>query len=250
MSNPKISIIIPVYNHAKSLAQCLQSIKNQNHPLTPSLVKEGGQFSGSEGGLEVIIVNDGSTDITPEELELQIQLFNFSTIQLIHQSNLGAPVARNNGFKASNGAYVLFCDADVVMKPDMLEKMAKVLDENPDVSYVYSAFKFGWKKFKLWEFDAEKLKEMPYIHTTSLMRREHFPGFDPALKRLQDWDLWLTMLEQGHVGQWIPEVLFFVKTGGSMSTWLPSFFTKLGIGKQAKKYHESVKAVKLKHHLI
>ncbi len=204
----------------------------------------------------MIIVNDGSTDITHEQLIEMVKCQmpapsndSGSNVKCLYQSNLGAPVARNNGFKASNGAYVLFCDADVVMKPDMLEKMAKVLDENPDVSYVYSAFKFGWKKFKLWEFDAEKLKEMPYIHTTSLMRREHFPGFDPALKRLQDWDLWLTMLEQGHIGKWIPEVLFSVKTGGSMSKWSPSLFTKLKIGDKAKKYNESITVVKSKHHL-
>lgn len=234
MSNRKISIIIPVYNHAKALAPCLQSIKNQTVGV---------------GGLEIIIVNDGSTDITQPELEAKVQLFNFSTIQLIYQSNQGAPVARNNGFKQSTSQYILFCDADVVMKPDMLEKMVKVLDENPNVSYVYSAFKFGRKKFRLWEFDVEKLKQMPYIHTTSLIRREHFPGFDPSLKRLQDWDLWLTMLEQGHVGKWITEVLFKVTSGGTMSKWLPSFVVNFKFGKKAKQYQESVQTVKQKHKL-
>ena len=92
-----------------------------------------------------------------------------------------------------------------------------MLDENEDISYVYSSFKFRWKTFKLWEFNAEKLKEMPYIHTTSLIRREHFPGFDPKLKRMQDWDLWLTMQEKGYKGKWINEVLF--KTVCSNSGW-------------------------------
>ena len=193
--------------------ECLESIKNQTFQ-----------------GFEIIIVNDGSTDITSEELEkLTLQFSNSPILHTIHQPNQGAPVARNRGFDESRGAYVLFCDADIIMKPDMLEKMAKALDENSEVSYVYSSFKFGWKKFQLWKFDAEKLKQMPYIHTTSLIRREHFPGWDPTLKRLQDWDLWLTMLEQGHTGKWIPEVLFTVKTGGTMSSWLPSFLTKIGL---------------------
>ena len=135
------------------------------------------------------------------------------------------------------------------MKPGMLSKMSKALDEHPNISYVYSSFKFGWKKFKLWEFDAARLRQMPYIHTTSLIRREHFPGFDPNLKRLQDWDLWLTMLEQGHVGQWISEVLFEVKAGGTMSSWLPSFLAKIGLGKKAKQYQAAVKIIKNKHHL-
>ncbi|OGY91348.1 MAG: hypothetical protein A3H70_02660 [Candidatus Komeilibacteria bacterium RIFCSPLOWO2_02_FULL_48_11] len=233
MITPKVSIIIPLYNHAQALAQCLQSIKNQTFQ-----------------DYEIIIVNDGSTDIKPMQLESTIKQFNNLTIRIIHQPNQGAPVARNRGFNESRGVYVLFCDADVVMRPDMLEKMSRVLDENPNVSYVYSSFKFGWKKFKLWEFDAEKLKQMPYIHTTSLIRREHFPGFDPTLKRMQDWDLWLTMLEQGHVGKLIPEILFAVKTGGTMSKWLPSFLTKIGLGKKASQYQEAVKIIKDKHHLL
>ena len=236
---PKISIIIPVYNHAPALAQCLQSIKNQTLNI-PSFTKEG-----EGGGLEIIIVNDGSTDITPDELEkLTLQFSNSPILHTSHQPNQGAPVARNNGFAQSSGQYVIFCDADVVMKPDMLEKMVKVLDANPDVSYVYSAFKFGWKKFKLWEFDADKLKQMPYIHTTSLIRREHFSGFDPNLKRLQDWDLWLTMLEKGYIGKWIPEVLFSVKAGGSMSSWIPSFFTNFSAD-----YNQATERVKTKHNL-
>ena len=255
MSSPKISIIIPVYNHAQALAQCLQSIKNQTIFKTPS----ASPLAGGENPLfpEVIIVNDGSTDVTSGEFDLAIKQFNNLTIRILHQSNQGAPVARNNGFAQSTGQYVIFCDADVVMKPDMLEKMVKVLDANPNVSYVYSSFKFGWKKFKLWEFDANKLKQMPYIHTTSLIRRECLLGFsaqggpwDPNLKRLQDWDLWLTMLEQGHVGKWISEVLFSVKTGGTMSSWLPAFLTKFRIGKKAKEYSRAVGKIKLKHKLI
>ncbi|MBI1961282.1 MAG: hypothetical protein HYS45_01105 [Parcubacteria group bacterium] len=120
--------------------------------------------------------------------------------------------------------------------------MSKVLDENPGASYAYSSFKFGWKTFKLWEFDADRLRQMPFIHTTSLMRREHFPGFDESLKRLQDWDLWLTMLEKGYNGIWIQEVLFNVKTGGTMSSWLPSF-----LAKRNKEYQASVEVVRKKH---
>ena len=156
-------------------------------------------------------------------------------------------MARNNGFKQSTGKYIIFCDADIIMKPTMLEKMNKVLDENLDISYVYSSFKFGWKKFNLWEFDADKLRQMPYIHTTSLMRREHFAGFDPSLKRFQDWDLWLTMLEKGYIGKWLNEVLFKIKSGGTISSWLPSFFVKLGMGKKAKQYNSSKQQILDKH---
>lgn len=239
---PKISIIVPLYNHAKELVKCLESIKKQTCQ-----------------DYEVIVVNDGSTDVMDEQLRATVKYqmpvpsdAEGSNIKYLFQSNQGAPTARNNGFAQSTGRYIIFGDADVVMRPDMLAKMVKVLDENPQISYVYSSFKFSWKKFKLWPFDAERLKQMPYIHTTSLIRREHFPGFDPSLKRLQDWDLWLTMLEHGHVGQWIPECLFIIRGKGTMSHWFPKIFFKSplapkGIKDKIALFGEARAVIKAKH---
>jgi hypothetical protein len=64
---------------------------------------------------------------------------------------------------------------------------------------------------------------------------------------LQDWDLWLTLLERGHTGKWIDEVLFTVKTGGTMSSWMPSFLTKLPIGDKNKSYKNAVLTIQRKH---
>jgi len=50
---------------------------------------------------------------------------------------------------------------------------------------------------------------MPYIHTTSLIKKDYFPGFDENIKRFQDWDLWLTMLQSGHTGYFINQILNF-----------------------------------------
>ncbi len=229
MPNSKISIIIPFYNQSKKILDCLESIKKQTFK-----------------NFEVIVVNDGSKDIKHIDLVRQIKN-NISFARCLYQENQGAPSARNKGFSESNGKYIIFCDADIVMKPDMLEKMAFILDKNPEVSYVYSSFKFGWKIFKLWEFDAQKLHEMPYIHTTSMIRREHFPGFDESFERFQDWDLWLTMLENGFMGKWINETLFQVKSGGTISSWAPSFFIKLGIGKHSREYKQARVNILQKH---
>jgi len=88
-----------------------------------------------------------------------------------------------------------------------------------------------------------------YIHTTSLIRKKHFPGFDKKLKRFQDWDLWLTMLDRGYKGKFIPEILFQVKPGGTMSKWLPKGVYKLPFLKQVQKYKEAEKIIKAKHKL-
>jgi len=217
-----VSIIIPVYNHQKELRKCLESIGAQTFK-----------------DFEIIVVDDGS------EKEILVT----KNIKLIKQEHLGSNVARNRGFKESKGEYLLFCDADIIMRKDCLQKMFDALQKNPRALYAYSSFKFGFKKFVLWNFDAEKLKKMPYIHTTSLIRREHFLGFDENIKRLQDWDLWLSMLGRGYIGIFIPEILFRVKSGGKISKWLPSFFYKFSWLKSVKKYNEAKKIIKKKHEI-
>ena len=224
---PEISIIIPVYNAEKTLEKCLESV-----------------FKQTFQNFEIIAVNDGSTDDS-----LKILKKYQAKITIISQPNQGAAKARNAGGKMAVASFVIFCDADVVMKPEMLETMLTALKKRPKASYAYSSFKFGVKTFKLWPFNAEKLKQMPYIHTTSLIRQEHFPGFDKNLKRFQDWDLWLTMLRRGYKGIWIDKILFTVKPGGTMSAWLPQYFYKFSSLNKVRQYKEAEKIIKRKHRL-
>ncbi len=231
---PAISIVIPTYQHAGEIAACLHSI-----------------FAQTFKDYEIIVVNDGSTDNTLEVLKPFLD-----RITLINQENRGGNAARNRGFDASRADFVLFCDADIVMRPDMLEKMLAALQAHPEASYAYSSFRFGWKAFRLWPFDAAKLRRNNYIHTTSLLRRADFPRFDEKIRRLQDWDLWLTMLEQGHVGVWIPEYLFqAIPHVGGISTWVPGVFyripwRKFGIHiKTVEKFLEAEKIMRAKHKL-
>lgn len=224
---PKISVVIPVYNAAKTLEKCLSSIFNQT--LT---------------SFEIIAVNDGSTDKS-----LKILQKYRSQITIMNQPNQGASKARNAGAKMTRGPFVIFCDADIIMEKNMLELMSKTLEKNPKVSYVYSSFKYGLKTFKLWPYNAKKLKQMPYIHTTSLIRKKDFPGFNPKLKRFQDWDLWLTMLKRGYKGKWIDKVLFKILPGGTMSSWIPKFFYKFTSLKKVKKYKEAETIIKEKYNL-
>lgn len=231
---PEISVIIPSYQHAREIPLCLESV-----------------FKQTFKGFEVIVVNDGSSDNTLEVLKPFAE-----RITLIDQENRGGNAARNRGFDASKGRFVLFCDADVIMEPDMLEKMRAALLAHPEASYAYSSFKFGWKAFHLWPFDAERLRRLNYIHTTSLIRREHFPRFDEKIRRLQDWDLWLTMLEAGHIGYWLPDYLFTcLPHKGGISTWVPGWFynvpwRKFGIRiDTVEKFHVARKIMVEKHHL-
>lgn len=204
----RISVIIPSYQHAATVAECLDSVLAQTR--RPD---------------EIIVVNDGSTDGTDAVLERYRD-----RVTVIAQENQGGNLARNNGFAASTGDLVIFCDADVVMRPDMLEKMERALAEHPEASVAYSGFRFGWKSFRSFPFDADRLRRMNYIHTTSLIRRGHFPLFDPAIRRFQDWDVWLTMLGRGRIGFFLDEELFRVidrDDRPGISQWRPSFLYRI-----------------------
>lgn len=204
----KISVVIPCYNHAAFIGSCLRSLLAQTYQP-----------------VELIVVDDGSND------DLEGAVLPYAQhIKLVRQENKGGAAARNRGFLESTGDLVMFCDADAVLRPDTLEKMAAALEQHPEAAYAYASFKFGWKTFPLGEFDPTRLRKNNYIHTGSLIRRERFPGFDETLKRFQDWDLWLTMLERGDVGIWVPEVLMrfgISSSRGGISSWLPKFVYRL-----------------------
>lgn len=230
-----ISIVIPAYNQAENLRHALQSILTQTYKV-----------------YEVIVVNDGSMDHTAEVIRQMEDTFKERGVRFvsISQTNQGAQHARNRGFREANGEFVIFWDADVVAHPHLLEKMYFALETNPEASYAYSSFIWGKKKFKLWEFDAEKLQQQPYIHSTTLVRTRHFPGWDTRIKRLQDWDVWLTMLQRGQRGVFVDDILFTVKTDrGTMSEWLPKVVYKLPWLPKVKQYQKAVEVVKKKHKL-
>lgn len=232
-----ISIIIPVYNQGKKLIKTLLSINAQTYR-----------------DFEVIIVNDGSEDgVESLFSEYYKNLKTENHYLFLNQTNQGAPAARQRGLEEARGDYLFFCDADAILEPSALETMIYALANNSQVSYVFSSFKWGKKLFRVGEFDPDRLKRMPYIHTMSLIKRADFPGagWDTSIKKFQDWDLWLTMLEQGKVGLFIPKVLFTVSPGGTISSWLPSFAYKfLPFLPTVKKYRHALKIIKEKHGLI
>jgi len=230
-----ISVIIPVYNQADKIGVCLDSLLGQTYR-----------------DLEIIIVDDGSTDgldliLIDYEVKLQAAKVPY---KIIVQANSGSNPARNRGLAEATGEYLLFSDADICWRLDALEKLYRALTTTPQASYCYSAFRLGWKKFHLWPFNAEKLRCQPYIHTSALVRRADFPGFDNEIKRLQDWDVWLTMLENGKIGLFYDDFLFTVAGGGSISSWLPGCAYKLlPFLSKVKKYRQAEAIIRAKHHL-
>lgn len=111
----KISVVIPVYNVEKLLRRCLDSVLNQTLK-----------------GIEIICVNDGSTDNSSNILE---EYKKFENIKIINQKNSGLSVARNTGLKHSTADYVAFLDSDDFVDSDFYEKLFDSIEkEKADIA--------------------------------------------------------------------------------------------------------------------
>ena len=137
----KISVIVPVYNCEDKIKRCVESIIAQG-------IKE----------LEIILVNDGSTDNSAEVCNRIMQ--SESRVKVIHQSNVGVSMARNSGIKKAVGKYVTFVDADDYLTKNRIYSKAIHTLEKENVEVV------SW----LWQYEQggkyvvsqEKIKNIPY----------------------------------------------------------------------------------------
>lgn len=223
-----ISIIIPAYNAGKILQKTIDSILSQSYK-----------------NWEVIVVLDGIDN------EIKTLLgAKYPIIKVLEQEHKGANSARNYGARVAKGEYLFFCDADIVLKKDVLKKLKNALDKNFNASYAYCSFLHGFKKIKSRPFNDKELKIRNYISTMSLIRAKDFIGFDENIEKFQDWDLWLTMLEQGKKGIFINEVLFYAKPSRyGKSQWLPKILYHIPWLRAVKKYNQALAIIKKKHNL-
>ncbi len=169
-----VSVIIPVYNGEKYLAEAIESVLMQ-------AVKP----------LEIIVVNDGSTDGS----EKVANTFKNDICYLL-QENKGASAARNLGIKLAKGSLLAFLDADDVWTAHKLELQVKALEDDPNLDMVFGNI----EQFVSPELDTEnrnrlrsELKIMPGYHIgTMLIKRESFQQVGPFKEDLQlaefiDW---------------------------------------------------------------
>lgn len=202
-----ISVVVPSYNHGDALPGLLDSLRAQH-----------------DQDFEVIIVDDGSSDGTTGIVERYVSHHpeEARRVHYVAGEHHGAPAARNKGAALARGPYLLFADADLILYPAMLSRLRAALEGHPEAAYAYSSFRFGWKLFQSRPLDAAALGRENYIHTSALIRRDAFSGFDETLVRFQDWDLWLTLLDRGAVGVFVPDVLFRARiTRAGISRWRP-----------------------------
>jgi glycosyltransferase involved in cell wall biosynthesis len=114
---PLVSVIIPVYNADRTLLETVDSVQNQT--LT---------------NIEIIIINDGSTDRT---LDI-IQNISDARVKVFSYKNGGLPTARNRGIAQATGEFISFIDADDLWTPDKLARQLAALEAHPEAAVAYS----------------------------------------------------------------------------------------------------------------
>ena len=117
MDSPLVSVIIPTYNGSRFIKESIQSVLDQTYP-----------------NIEIIVVDDGSTDNTPAIVK------SIADPRIIHirQANSGVSMARNHGIDISHGDYIAFLDHDDLWLPHKLEKQMPFFKQNPMLALIYS----------------------------------------------------------------------------------------------------------------
>lgn len=178
-----ISIIIPLYNSRDTIQHSIESVLNQS----------------IDAPLEVIIVNDGSTDNSVYIVNniIQSNTLKDRTIELINQSNKGVSSARNMGIKHSKGEYLAFLDSDDVWHPEKLEVIIKTMVDN-NIKFIGHAYTNGPtfptldknNELKKISFSSLLLKNFA-VTPSIVIRKDICEQFNESMSHTEDHELWL-----------------------------------------------------------
>jgi glycosyltransferase involved in cell wall biosynthesis len=197
-----VSIVIPCYNHGQYIQETIDSIDVQkiNHPI------------------EIIIVDDGSSDANTLQKLDALKQFNYT---IIHQTNGGPGKARNTGIEIAVGKYILPLDADNKLNPDYINKAVPILEKNQaDIVYAAPVF-FGDtsiknRQFKVRPFDDLGLVTGNCADACAIFRKEVWAkngGYDAFMPSygFEDWDFWIAASKNNFVFHFINEKLYYYR---------------------------------------
>lgn len=194
---PLVSVIIPAYNCARYLPAAIESVLQQTYPA-----------------IEIVVVDDGSTDETPEVL------LRYPRVMAIRQSNGGLSHARNQGIRRCRGEFVALLDGDDIWPETKLSDQVAFMQKHPEIGVLFGdARRFadnGWTEptlFTRYSLDAaffgsdylvvdpvKKLLPMNFIPVgTALVRKRclfEAGLFDENFRRVEDWDIWFRIALQ------------------------------------------------------
>lgn len=185
--NRTISVIIPCWNYARYLSECIESITKQT--LKP---------------LEIIIVNDGSPDNTSEVAKELIEKYPDHNIILIEKENGGLSSARNAGLKTSTSEYAMCLDADDKIVPEALQRHMELIEDDMTIAQC-GLMEFGERHiaYAPGNTSLERIMQSNTVFCNAVFSKRMWNivgGYDKSeIMRLglEDWEFWLRMLAAG-----------------------------------------------------
>ncbi len=205
-----VSVIIPTYNYGRFLREAIDSALAQTYRP-----------------IEVIVVDDGSTDDTPQVLAAYGE-----RIRVIRQDNRGAGAARNRGTAAAKGDYLAFLDSDDILKPQSLEREIARFVADPSLGLVHCAAESvdgdgkllsvslngmeGWLATELLRLDREVIGTPGSGIMVPKQVAAEIGGYDESLQPSEDWDFCYRIAVRYRVGYIREPLLTYRLHGGGL----------------------------------
>jgi len=204
-----VSVVIPTYNRASLVKEAIDSVLAQSVSVR-----------------ELIVVDDGSTDDTRQ------QLAGYGDrIRVLIQAQAGHSAARNRGMRAANGKWIAFLDHDDVWLPAKIERQMEMASKNPALALLYCSDYAVDEQLRVLYTRAagpvnrgdvfERLVQKNFIFTSCVIARrdavEKVGYMDPTLKFASDWDLWLKVASEFPV-DFVAEPLVLYRQSASCAT--------------------------------
>jgi glycosyltransferase involved in cell wall biosynthesis len=178
--NSLVSVILPVYNGGKYISEAIDSILNQK-----------------VGNVEIIIIDDGSTDNSGEIALRYKEESEFGSIRYIKQSNQGPSAARNLGIREAGGEFIAFIDSDDIWSSNKLSLQLSILHNNPEVVFAWGCLQMFSIDSQLESYFSQPTRE-PNLGTL-LVRRYAFDKvglFDKGMMWGEDHDWFIRAREK------------------------------------------------------
>lgn len=201
LGNPRVSVVLTVYNYAALVTKAIQSVA-------------ASEFVD----YELVIVDDASSDGSGERIREALQWTPWVSARLLtHARNEGLACARNAGAQLARGEFVFMLDADNLIYPHALGRLARALDENPGAAFAYGMIEqfsiagpCGLLSYLEW--DPGRLRYGNYIDAMAMLRRSELievGGYmsDPRLHGWEDFAVWCAFAARGSHGVRVPEIV-------------------------------------------
>lgn len=209
-----VSVIIPSYNHEKYITKSIEGVVNQTY-----------------NNIELIVIDDGSTDTSPKIIDKLAEQYKFT---FIHRPNKGLSATLNECISLSSGKYICVCASDDIYLEDKIEKQVNFMESNQKYGMSYGkiillkddgietplTIKYSRSG---WIFDDLVVNHFSIPAVTCMIRRSiitKLGGFDENLW-VEDWDMWLRIANEIEIG-YIDEYLAYYRkheTNISSNSW-------------------------------